>query len=99
MADLKLVLEGQLDTLPGALRTAVCVNPQVELQLTAKGALHLARVIERGVEPDRVVILYRDAPLPGFAVAILTFSVGLSVIGLAGDAALGLIDLARLVLP
>lgn len=91
----------RLSDLPRTLRTASVVGPQVvvTLELSDKSCLALARIIEDGLRPDRVSIHYRDAPLPGFAVAILTFSLGLTMIGVAGDAALGLIDLARLVLP
>ena len=90
-----------LSDLPATFRLAACTyaTPTVEVTLSAKSCIHLASAIERGMDHDRVTIVYRDAPMPRWEAVLHTFFLGLAMFGFMGDAVLALIDLARAVLP
>lgn len=85
--------------MPRHIRNAVAMNGGVTMEMPAVEALQVARAIENGIAPVRVAIVYRDAPLSRFEVFLHTLTLGLCMFGFVGDAALGLIDLIRMVLP
>lgn len=71
-----LIREGDITELPGILRTGACAALITELTMNAKTALHLARTIERGLDPVPVLVVDRTPKIKSsdgiFAAVALT---------------------------
>lgn len=90
--------EAKLEEFPRHIRNIVAMGGGVAICPNDKDALRLARAIERGLDPDRITIVYRDAPMSRWEAVLHTLALGLCMFGFMGDAVLALIDLARLMI-